>query len=137
MRVIIVISLINLYVVSCWWDWFFGGCFAARAFVQHFAYLSIPMAVLLKKVFENEREHLYASLLKLVSVIVISLGISLNLFQTYQFNNGMIHYMAMTKKSYWLVFGKFKLTDREQGEWWSVLKEPDYEKLRSGKDRDQ
>jgi len=135
--VLIVITLINLYMISCWWDWFFGGCFGARAFVQHFAYLSIPLAALVSFVLDTDKNISLKPLIQIVFVIIISLGISLNLLQTYQYNNGIIHFNSMSKKTYWLVFCKFKLNAHEQGEFWGSLKEPNYDKLRSGEDRNQ
>lgn len=134
---LIFLFVLNLYVVSCWWDWFFGGCFAARSFVQHFSYLSIPLAGFIAFVFDEPGAHWKKSLLQFVVVIIISLGISLNLFQTYQYNANLIHPFGMSKKTYWLVFGKFRLTDQQQGEFWGSLKEPDYDKLRSGENRNQ
>jgi hypothetical protein len=129
--------LLNLYLVSCWWDWFFGGCFGARAFVQHFAYLAIPLAILVARVYEGEKESNRTLLTRFAFTIIVSFGVSLNLFQTYQYNNNMIHFSSMTKKTYWLVFGKSALSEEQRGAWWGTLKEPDYEKLRSGEDRSQ
>lgn len=136
-NVIIVITLINVYMISCWWDWFFGGSFGARAFVQHFAYLSLPLASFVAFIFERFEKKGWNHVLRLVTIIVVSLGMSINLMQTYQYSNNLIHYNSMTKKTYWLVFGKFKLSDKEQGEYWGSLKEPDYYKLRTGENRDQ
>lgn len=135
--ILIVISILNLYIISCWWDWFYGGCFAARAFVQHFAYLSIPLAAFISYFFEKAHQLVWMPLLKLLVVIIISFGVSLNLAQTYQYNNNLIHFYAMTKESYWYVFGRFKLQEWEKNDLWSKLKEPNYDKLRSGEDRDQ
>lgn len=136
-NVFIFLFVLNLYVVSCWWDWFFGGCFAARSFVQHFSYLSFPLAALVAYVFEYENKTWVKSAVQFVCIIFFSLGISLNLFQTYQYNANLIHPFGMSKKTYWLVFGKYKLTDAQQGEFWGSLREPNYEKLRSGEDRNQ
>jgi hypothetical protein len=135
--VLLVLILLNIYIVSCWWDWFFGGCFAARAFVQHFAYLSIPLASLMAFVFETSASKIWSGALKLFTLLLVFLGIALNLFQSMQYTNGLIHHNSMSKKTYWLVFGKYKLNEQEQGEFWGSLKEPDYEKLRSGENRDQ
>lgn len=135
--VLLAMILLNIYLVSCWWDWFFGGCFAARAFVQHFAYLSIPIAALMAFVFEGSASKIWSGTLKFLTTSVVFAGIALNLFQSMQYTNGLIHHNSMSKKTYWLVFGKYKLNEQEQGEFWGSLKEPDYEKLRSGENRDQ
>jgi hypothetical protein len=135
--VLLALVLLNTYLVSCWWDWFFGGCFAARAFVQHFAYYSIPLASLIAFVFEKSETKIWSGAAKLLTLLLIFSGIALNLFQSMQYTNGLIHHNSMSKKTYWLVFGKYKLNEQEQSEFWNSLKEPDYEKLRSGENRDQ
>lgn len=134
---LILLFVLNLYLVSCWWDWFFGGCFAARSFVQHFSYLSIPLASLIAFMFELPSKTWIKPIIQFVLVVCILLGISLNLFQTYQYNANLIHPFAMSKKTYWFVFGRYNLKGNEQYEFWGGLKEPNYEKLRSGEDRDQ
>jgi hypothetical protein len=135
--VILILFILNLYIISCWWDWFFGGSFGARAFVQHFSYLSIPLAALFSFVFENKRKTNIAQINRLILIIVFSFGIGLNLFQTYQYVNYIIHFNGMSKETYWLVFGKAKLNEWEQGEFWRTLRNPDYDKLMTGEDRDQ
>ncbi len=134
---LIFISVLNLYIVSCWWDWFFGGSFGARAFVQHFAYLSIPLAAIIAFVFEEWQLPDWNKLARLLATIVFTLGIGLNLFQTYQYVNGIIHFHSMSRATYWLVFGKAKLNEQQQAEFWGTLYLPDYDKLRSGENRDQ
>ncbi len=135
--VLIFITILNIYIISCWWDWFFGGCFAARSFVQHFAYLAIPLACFVNFIFEKWQKPAWNNLVKLVTIIVISLGVSLNLTQTYQYSNNIIHFHSMSKKTYWLVFGKFVLNEHERSEYWNSLSLPDYEKLKSGENRNQ
>lgn len=135
--ILLLITIINIYIISCWWDWFFGGSFGARAFVQHFSYLSIPLAAFVSFIFESSKKLIFSPLLKLTVIIIITFGISLNLFQTYQYVNFIIHFNGMSKETYWLVFGKSKLNEFEQNEFWRTLKNPDYDKLRTGEDRDQ
>jgi len=128
---------ITIYIISCWWDWSFGGCFGARSFVQHFAYLSIPLASLVSFVFVNKLSLLYGRILKLLFFMVVSFGISLNLFQSLQYVNGILFPDGMTKKTYWLVFGKIKLNNNEMTEFWGSIKQIDFEKQRSGENRNQ
>lgn len=134
---IALITIINIYILSCWWDWFFGGSFSGRGFVQHYAYLSIPMASLIKYCLENIKFTKFKSIVQLVFFAIVFTGIFLNIGQIYQHNQGYIHYMSMTKKAYWHVFGKYKLYGRPEAEYWNYLKEPNYNKLITGEDRDQ
>ncbi len=88
--------LVNLYIISSWWCWWYGGGFGMRALVESIAPMSIGLALFIEK-FRKK---------KAVLIIFICFGIALNLFQSYQYREGVIHYDAMTKESYWIVFGK-------------------------------
>lgn len=134
---ILIITLINIYVLSCWWDWFFGGGFGGRGFVQHYAYLAIPIAALSEYVLESISHIKIKNILQLLFFIIIFSGICLNIGQTYQYNNYLIHFNSMTKKSYWHNFGHYKTSGLHGDKYWKMLSEPDYDKLRSGEDRDQ
>jgi hypothetical protein len=37
---------INLYVIASWWNWWFGGGFGHRAFVESYAVLALPLSAL-------------------------------------------------------------------------------------------
>ena len=124
-----------IYVLSCWWDWFFGGGFGARGFCQHIAYLSIPMAYLIDFVFFSPKKYSLKPLLILTTTVFIILCVCLNIGQTYQSTKNFIHFNAMNEKVYWKNFRQFKKID--EGFYWTNLTSPDYEKLRSGEDRDQ
>ncbi len=130
-------TVVMIYVLSCWWDWFFGGCFGARGFCQHIAYLSIPLAALLNSVFYESGKSAARSLLSLLVVAFIFSSVCLNLGQTYQYLHHRIHPYAMSKKVYWDVFRKYHFRDDYEYQYWGDLKMPDYEKLRSGEDRTQ
>lgn len=130
--------IINIYVLSCWWDWFFGGCFGARGFCQHIAFLALPIAACCNYFLKKENfTKSWLQLLKLVFFVFVFSGICLNMGQTNQYIKHYIHFNSMTKECYWHVFGKYYLDEHNTGLFWSKLKEPDYEKLRSGENRDQ
>lgn len=133
----ILVLLVNIYVLSSWWNWFYGGGFGGRVFAQDLAWLSLPIAGLFS--FLNEKRHvskIYEFILFLVFVISFS-GISLNLGQTYQFTKNYIHYDATSKESYTFMFGKYDLYGKEGDKYWTLLKYHDNEKLKSGENRDQ
>jgi hypothetical protein len=134
--IILSLLLLNIYIISCWWDWFFGGSFGSRPFVQHLAWLSIPMAATCSY-FSNVNIKEQLRFLRPLFFAVIFTGISLLVMQNYQFLQGYIHPYGMTKKSYWKIFGRYNLTESERTGLWGVWREPDYKKLRSGEDRNQ
>lgn len=90
--------IINVYVVSCWWCWWYGGSFGMRALVEASVILSFPIAALIQAL---SKKAFYSHLLS----ISITACICLNMFQSYQYHHGIIHWSQMTKKSYWAVFG--------------------------------
>ncbi len=135
--VVLFLLITNVYMLSCWWDWFFGGGYGARGFTQHIAYLSVPIASCCNY-FTNAGN--FKKALQFVRVIFFAIvfsGISLSLGQTYQYVKTYVHFNSMTKETYWLIWGHYVLDDEHQMRFWKSLKEPDYEKLRSGENRDQ
>ena len=134
---VITLLVINVYMLSCWWDWFFGGGFGARGFTQHIAFLSLPIASFCNYFISTQTVNKIFQFGRLLFFAIVFSGISLSIGQTYQFVKLYIHFNAMSKEAYWHVFGKYYLDDSHTGEWWNKLKEVDYEKLRSGENRDQ
>ncbi len=90
-----------IYVTFCWNPWWYGGSFGMRAMIQHFAILSIPFAYLLNRFFNKK-------IWRNAIVIICFLFVGLNLFQTWQYNQGIIHWEQMNKKKYFDALFKVK-----------------------------
>lgn len=121
----IIITLIaTVYLFSSWWCWWFGGGFGMRPMIDYYPLLIIPIGELLK---------LKLPYLKNGVLTLIILCISLNLFQTLQRRNLVIHWDSMSKESYCAFFTTIKM---EKDEDWerqeNLLIKPDYEKARKG-----
>lgn len=91
-------QLINIYILSSWWSWWFGGGFGLRAFIDSYALMAIPMACLMEYAFDGPRWR------KAVLISLTVALIMLNLFQTWQYTKGMIHWENMNRKTYWMHF---------------------------------
>lgn len=89
---------VNIYVVSSWVCWWYGGSFGMRALIEASVPLSVPMALVFQKI---SKKLVWSH----ITVVVFSFLVGLNIFQTYQYDNGIIHYQSMTRKAYWAVFG--------------------------------
>jgi hypothetical protein len=133
---LILTTALIVYVLSCWWDWFFGGCFGARGFCQHIAYLAIPFAFFVDFIFYSPKKYFLKGIFGLLTITFIFSCVCLNIGQTYQFHHGRIHPWGMSRKVYWEVFRTFQFTDPYEYEYWGGLIMPDYEKLKNG-ERDQ
>jgi hypothetical protein len=64
---IIIFVLLNLYIISSWWYWAYGGSFGHRAFIESFSILSLPLAYVIEIMLSSKKY------LKLFTVILISL----------------------------------------------------------------
>lgn len=92
-------TLLNWYIISCWWCWWYGGSFGMRPLIESMVPFSFAIAALLQWFFQKKW--------RLIPIVIIILGgVALNALQTYQYTQGCIHSFGMTRQSYWLVFGK-------------------------------
>lgn len=135
--VFVFVTFSMIYVLSCWWDWIFGGAFGSRAFCQHIAYLAIPFAFFIDFIFYSSKKFLFREFVRLFTIVFIFSCICLNIGQSYQFTHGLIHYDGMTKKVYWDIFRQYQFEDDYKHLIWRDFQSPDYEKMRSGEQRDQ
>lgn len=113
--------LAMVYVLSSWWNWWFGGGFGLRAFTDTYAIMAIPLAALIKTSFQKK----YTAIPTMAIILTL---IWYNTFQIRQYRQGAIHYSWMNKEAYKETFLKRKPTQR----FWQVLTIPDQEKARKG-----
>jgi hypothetical protein len=88
--------LCHLYVVFSWWSWWYGGSFGSRPMVEVYAILAFPLASLYEWVYLSAGRLA----VKITFSVLVLLMVSLNLFQTYQYTKGFIHYSDMTFRAY-------------------------------------
>lgn len=116
---------LTLYIVSCWWDWWFGGSFGHRAFIQYYALLVFPLALMI-----NWASKKWWKFFPFAGAMIFIIG--LNIFQTAQFRHSIIHWEAMSKEAYHYVWAKKGLSAEEYKEAESLLIRPDYKGARKG-----
>ncbi|MEI6765601.1 MAG: hypothetical protein WCM76_08160 [Bacteroidota bacterium] len=98
---ILVYMVINFYLISSWTCWWYaGGCFSARAIVSSYVFMALPLGYLLTALQKKKR------MLKAISGFFFAFFILLNLFQTWQFSNGIISSERMTARYYLSIFGR-------------------------------
>lgn len=102
---------LNIYILSCWWDWGFGGSFGCRPLIESYAILAFPFALFINWCFSLFLKFSVGKvILRAFLVILLFLLIKLNLFQTWQYKYLIIHWAGMNEKAYKYVFLKEKLT---------------------------
>lgn len=119
-----ILLALAIYVISSWWCWWYGGSFGSRVFIDYYPLLALGLgsflAFLKEKLARKGQRRLFWSFL--------SLFIVLNLFQTFQYTRGIIHYDSMTAEAYWKAFGR----DRRPKNQEALLEHPDYEAAKKG-----
>lgn len=88
--------ILNLYIVSSWSCWWYGSCLGNRALIPSYAVLSIPLGFAIQKLLKSDIKFLY--------VLLISLFISLNLFQSWQMYKGILDSTNVSRKFYFSTF---------------------------------
>lgn len=103
---IITFILLDIWIISAWSCWWYaGGSFSSRAILPAYVLLSLPLAAF--------TERIMGGRLKWIAAGFALLLILLNLFQTWQFEAGIIDKERMTLPYYQAVFGKVNV-DKEK-----------------------
>jgi len=118
----LVSTLITIYIFSSWWAWSYGFCFGMRPMIDSYSLLSFPMTAFFG--FVLTKKKIYSAGM----FTVIFLFISLNLFQAWQYKNGLIHFDYMTRKAYFKGFFQTKTSL----EWYDLLSQYDWERRKKG-----
>ena len=100
---------IMIYVVFSWENWYYGGGFGARPLIETMAVVALPLGFLTKKLLSKKSVFVKSSYL-----FALLLLISLNMFQSFQYRENIIHWDRMTFAYYWRVFGTIKPKDEDQ-----------------------
>ncbi len=119
---ILVFTGLNIYIAFSWWCWWYGGGFGARALVESYALLALPLAATLERLWNSGR------IVKAISAVLVVFFIYLNIFQSRQYRTGLIHYESTSKELYWTVFLKNQWPDNYD----ELVDHPDSEKAFRG-----
>ncbi|MCE3278216.1 MAG: hypothetical protein K0S44_407 [Bacteroidetes bacterium] len=119
---LLVIMPLTIYLLSSWWAWSYGISWGLRPMIDYYPLLSIPLASGFAVTLSKKK------LVSFVAVPLIALFIAFNLFQTWQYKNGLIHYDDMTKEAYF----KGLFQTKPNPEWYDLLKPYDWERRIKG-----
>jgi hypothetical protein len=114
--------LITIYIFSSWWAWSYGFSWGMRPMIDSYSFLSFPIAAFFSFIFSKKKIYSWCML------SVITLLIMLNLFQTWQYKNGLIHFDYMTRKAYFKGF----FQTQTSLEWYDLLSPFDWERHKKG-----
>ena len=118
----IVLFVISAYIIVCWWCWWYGGGFGLRAFIDFYGLLAIPLSAFYDFILKRK------IWIPILTMVVATLLAALNIFQEWQYENGLIHFDGMTKVAYKINF----LKTENSGEFWGRLRQPNYSRAMAG-----
>lgn len=95
-KAVVCYALINIWIIIAWSDWHYGASYSARALVQSYAVMAVPLAFGVNK--------LIGLISKPVALLLFSFLCVLNLFQVWQYNKTILHYRDMNFKYYKAIF---------------------------------
>lgn len=99
--VLSIFVVFSVYIISSWTNWWYAGAsFSSRAIVPIYTLLAIPLGFFIQEMTK------WRVVFRYFSVAIIVGLLTLNLFQTWQFQNRIISRERMTKAYYWAIFGK-------------------------------
>lgn len=97
---------VNLYIVSSWDVWWYGGSFGQRALVQSYVFMAFPLAAFINWAIRKKR-------IVALTGGVMAFFIFLNLFQTWQYHNGILPDDNITRSYYQASFLKSRITEKD------------------------
>ncbi|MBN3034290.1 MAG: hypothetical protein JW861_01790 [Bacteroidales bacterium] len=89
--------LIITYIFSSWWSWYYGCSYGMRVYIDYYTVFFIPFALMVNGM---------AAWRKAIVIAFSFLTIPLNVIQTYQYKQYILHWIEMDEKKYWKVFLK-------------------------------
>lgn len=99
---ILIFSLLNMYVIYSWWNWWYGGSYSSRPMIDSYAVYAIPMAAFVQYLFQKKIWK------RILIGGVFCFFIYFNTFQIRQYSIGLLHYSNMTKEAYWAILFKMR-----------------------------
>ena len=97
---ILLFMVLNIWVLSSWDCWWYADSFSQRSIVQSYPLFIISFGYLLQEVKRT------SVIIRGIVYALISLMVVVNVFQVWQFENGIIHSQRMTKEYYWSIIGE-------------------------------
>ncbi|MBN2274520.1 MAG: hypothetical protein JXK95_09325 [Bacteroidales bacterium] len=119
---VLIYFILNVYIVSSWWCWWYGGSFGLRAFIDSYAVYALPLGVVFQRTFPVKKIYRYC-LFSLYLILIIICQ-----FFSYKYRYGSIHFDSMTHEALFDSFWRLKPSKT----FYKKLKTPDYDLARKG-----
>lgn len=106
---IVTFLVLDVYIASSWTTWWYaGGSFSSRSMEPAYVLLAIPLGYLIQD------WRIWSGTKKAVIGLLLMFFVILNMFQTWQFNEGILSKQRMTMAYYFRIFGKTEVSDEDK-----------------------
>jgi len=102
--------IILTYILSSWHSWVYGCSYGLRAYIDFYAVFFVLLAILIESL-----KIFFKSIIIAISILTIPV----NIIQTKQYKEYILHSVSMDKQKYWTVF--LRLNDRFKGLLWKRM----------------
>lgn len=113
----IIVFVSAIYIHFSWWNWWYGDSFGQRVMIDYYPLLSIPLAAIVHSVVSSK-----SRIFKFWGAFGAAFFIYLNLFQTFQYNSGLLAKEGMSEELFWMMFGEKEKPSIHD----CLLESPDY-----------
>lgn len=114
--------LFSWYIISSWWDWWYGGGFSIRPYIDSYGIFAFGMAGFLTWAFQQKMA------LKIAAILLFFLAGFVGLHNNIRYHYKSIHYDSNTRETYFHDFFNFKPSEGLD----ETYRAPDYELARKG-----
>jgi hypothetical protein len=88
----IAFCLLNIWIIISWDEWQYGASYSTRALVQSYPVFALPLAAVVARIQQQKWRPVFW--------VMSAYLIAVNIFQTVQYNKGILHYKDMNRQYY-------------------------------------
>jgi hypothetical protein len=130
---LIIFLALDIYILSSWWAWSYGGSFGCRALIQHYCIMIFPLAAFIQFIFGLfSSKYLLNLFAKTALLFVFYLVIILNFNQSWLYKYAIIPSDNMTKEAYLYIMRHDTLGPEQVKELYSLTKTVPAEEMKKG-----
>ncbi len=119
---VLVYFLLSWYILSSWWDWWYGGGFGMRPYIDSYGVFAFGLAAFLTWAFRQRK------FLKIPLITIFALALLLGGYNNMRYHYSSIHFDSNTRETYFVDFFQVRHTPG----YWKSLRKPDYKLARKG-----
>ncbi len=119
---VLIFFVINLYIISSWWCWWYGGGFGMRPLIESYPLFAIPFAAFLTWMW---KQKLKFRIPLLICVLALTFQ---SIYHSRQYFHGVFHWDSMTKAAYSGTFWRLHTPSNFD----SLVRELDYDAAKAG-----